>query len=117
MLYLFLVHMRVSPLLVAPPTSDASNASSPAPDTSTPVLDIPTSAPYKAMAWSLAAWFAALAACYVALLVARHLRRIRALHRDLAMRELATLRPSPDSALPAPPNPYLAEPPTYAEIA
>jgi hypothetical protein len=98
------------------PTPDA-NVSSVAPSITTPVLDIPTSAPYAAMAWSLAAWFGVVAASYVALLVARRLRRVRALHRELAMQELATLCPSPDSALPAPPNPDLAEPPMYAEIA
>ena len=112
MLYFLLVHMRDSLPLEASPTPDALNATSPAPRD-----DLPSSPPYEAMAWGLAAWFAALAACYVALLVGRRLRRARALAHDLARQELATLRPSLDSSLPAPPNPYVAVPPVYAEIA
>ena len=116
MLYLLLVHMRDSSQLETPPTPDAPNATSPAPENATHV-DLPSSPPYEAMAWSLAAWFAVLAACYVALLVGRQLRRARALAHDLVRQELATLRPSLDSSLPAPPNPYVAVPPVYAEIA
>ena len=114
-LYLLLVHMRDSLPLEASPTPDALNATSPAPRNVT--ADLPSSPPYEAMAWSLVAWFAVLAACYVALLVGRQLRRARALAHDFVRQELATLRPSPDSALPAPPNAYVAVPPVYAEIA
>jgi ABC-type protease/lipase transport system fused ATPase/permease subunit len=112
-LHLFQVHMRDSQPLEVFPTPYAFNASF-APANAT--FDLPSSPPYDAMAWSLAAWFGALAACYLAVLVGRQLRRARALAYELARLELATLRPSGDSALPAPPNDYVAEPATYSEV-
>jgi hypothetical protein len=100
--------MRSSRPLATPPTT--ANATSAVP----PSTIAPTSAPYSAMAYTLLGWFLVMAACYGVAMCVSHVQRARALNRDLF---LASLRPSAVSELPAPPNPYVAEPPTYAEIA
>jgi hypothetical protein len=78
-------------------------------------MTTPTSASYSAMAWSLLAWFGLLGGVYVGFLVVRWMRRLRALHRELAGQEMVTLRPTLASTLPAPPNSYVADPPIYTE--